>query len=92
MTTETADTLNIPVEALPTDASKALMSQTTSMLATVSKAKYISVNYVAYHVEDYIIINTIHAEEILVFMEMQGIYCVKQTWLLCGKLLTTFLL
>jgi len=36
-------------------------------------------NNVAYHVEDYIVVSTVHAEEIPVFTEIWGIYCVNQT-------------
>ncbi|XP_067300110.1 uncharacterized protein [Pseudorasbora parva] len=87
ITAETADTRNIPLQALPVDAREALMSQTTSLPGTVSKTTYIYVNSVAYHMGDCIVVNTAHAEEIPVFMEIRGIYCVNQTWLLCGKML-----
>lgn len=70
ITTETADTQNIPVQALPIDAREALMSQTTSVPVTVSKTTYICVDNVAYHMGDYIIVDTAHAEEIPLFMEI----------------------
>ncbi|KAK6319903.1 hypothetical protein J4Q44_G00090100 [Coregonus suidteri] len=76
----TVRTRDVQLCALPNSSNAVLSSRFGEAFRAKCVTKSIAVNNVQYNVGDYLVIDTVHSEEIPVFMEVCGIYSFLGAW------------